>query len=245
MHQTNKDMTSQTDKLFQSKLENFQQPAPSGAWERIESNLDKRNSKIVWAKVAATIALLAVATLILWHTSGVNEEGIAKTKTETQQKNPAKADAKTVTPAPASTESTKQPALSVKGNSTKRVLQERIQPSPEKISEPNATKNSLEPSTIEIVPTETVAIIESPSSTNAVASNTIVYTAEEVNAKYLRKKTPADATADEKKTSGMQKLIGLAYALKNNESGLDLRQKKDEILALNFLNEDKNNKVKN
>ena len=56
------------------------------------------------------------------------------------------------------------------------------------------------------------------------------------------------ATASTEKTSGIQKLMGLAYTLKNPDNGLgDLRQKKDEILALNFLTtkEDKTNKEKN
>ena len=40
--------------------------------------------------------------------------------------------------------------------------------------------------------------------------------------------------------------MGYAYTLKNNNNGMgDLRQKKDEILALNFLSQEKTNKSKN
>ena len=79
-------------------------------------------------------------------------------------------------------------------------------------------------------------------------SNTIVYTAEEVNARFLRKNVDTQATPEDKKSSGIQKLMGIAHDLKNNENGFgDLRQKKDEILALNFLTktEDKTEKSKN
>jgi CRISPR/Cas system CSM-associated protein Csm2 small subunit len=67
---------------------------------------------------------------------------------------------------------------------------------------------------------------------------TLVFTAEEVNEKYLDKKALAEATSNEKKTSMLRKLYDKAYDLKHNQNPFgDLRQKKNEILALNFKSE--------
>jgi hypothetical protein len=67
---------------------------------------------------------------------------------------------------------------------------------------------------------------------------TLIYSAEEVNEKYLNKKALAEATSDNKKPSTLRKLFDKAYDLKHNQDPFgDLRQKKNEILALNFKNE--------
>lgn len=66
-------------------------------------------------------------------------------------------------------------------------------------------------------------------------SITLIYTAAEVNEKYLEKRSVAQATLEEDKTSTLKKLLDKAYDLKNNQDPLgDLRQKKNEILAFNF-----------
>src|SRR5688572_251240 len=59
-------MTSQPDKLFRDKLENFQRPAPAAAWERIESGLNKNHTKGLWMKIAAGLLLLAISVFLLW-----------------------------------------------------------------------------------------------------------------------------------------------------------------------------------
>jgi hypothetical protein len=74
-----------------------------------------------------------------------------------------------------------------------------------------------------------------PTPAEPIASITLTYTADEVNARFLKKELKADATSEENKSSGIQKLIGLAYDVKNDNNAFgDLRQKKNEILALNF-----------
>jgi hypothetical protein len=56
--------------------------------------------------------------------------------------------------------------------------------------------------------------------------------------KYLDKKSLAQATSGEKKPSTLRKLLDKAYDLKHNQDPFgDLRQKKNEILALNFRSE--------
>ncbi len=84
---------------------------------------------------------------------------------------------------------------------------------------------------------EIVAPEAAHSSTPAIQNITLVFTAEEVD-EYLVKKEIAKATSDGKKTSTLMKVLKKASNLKNNQDPLgELRQKKNEILALNFKSE--------
>jgi hypothetical protein len=245
-------MTSQPDKLFRDKLENFQKPAPVAAWNRIEADLEKSSNKGLWMKIAAGLVLLSVATILLWPSNNANTN-LLTDKSSTQQQPEVKQELSASENSSNTTETT--PSLSskkeVKGSiKTKSVekIKEAKEHQPELLAQiteqskqnseienlvssnqnPESRTQNLESITPEII----VAQTESKEST----SKTIVYTANEVNAKFLKKQLPVEATSDEKKSSGIQKLMGLDYNLKNSDSGLgDLRQKKDEILALNFL----------
>jgi hypothetical protein len=63
----------------------------------------------------------------------------------------------------------------------------------------------------------------------------ITYTAEEVNAKYLKKESTPEATPEKKNTSGLQKVIDLALDFKYEGSVLgDIREKKNELLSFNM-----------
>jgi hypothetical protein len=69
-------------------------------------------------------------------------------------------------------------------------------------------------------------------------SRVLVLSVEEVNSKYLDKEALAKATSAQKKSSTFRKLLNKAYDLKNNQDPFgELRQKKNEILALNFKSE--------
>jgi hypothetical protein len=241
-------MTSQTDNLFRKKLENFQQPAPTGAWERIESNLGTANNKIIWFKIAAGVLLLSVVTFILWPTSTPTRNELAS-KTKLNEKTPAEAgQIKKGIPfasAPGQITGHESTVKQIPVHKKRKQKSLNAEQPIEKSITQDTKKKTVGNNPVEII-SSPVASVEVQKQLEVATSTTIVYTAEEVNAKYLRKKSTTDATADAKKTSSVQKLIGLAYALKNNESGLsDLRQKKDEILALNFLTEDKNTKRNN
>ena len=64
---------------------------------------------------------------------------------------------------------------------------------------------------------------------------TLIYKVEEVNEKYLNKNKVEEATLETKTPSSFRKLLAKVYDLKNNQDPLgELRQKKDEILALSF-----------
>lgn len=222
-------MTPQPEKLFRDKLENFQKPAPPLAWDRIEANLEGNQPKGLWLKIAASILLMSVATFLLWPSSHTNDTEVL-----------TKASDPVVTSKESSPESTVPQQTPVQA--TKQTVSEK------KIK-PKEIKKITEDAPVlvaeVIVPHEHIETVETevlnegvPAETKpeeVLASTTLVYSVEEVNARFLKKESPTQATPEEKKSSGIQKLMGLAYDLKHTESGIgDLRQKKNEILALNF-----------
>jgi hypothetical protein len=229
-------MTSQTDKLFRDKLENFQKPVPAEAWNRIEASLDKTTNKGLWMKIAAGLVLLAVATFLLWPSGdGSNADLLTNTplpKSETESSEQTNTVIPESTPALPGNEPSEAKSKITATKKIKEVRKEEpvlVANNITEVVEENVTTINTEPT--ELVVAE-VARVES---THVSTSKTIVYTADEVNAKFLKKELPVEATSDEKKSSSIQKLMGVAYNLKNYEAGLgDLRQKKDEILALNF-----------
>ncbi len=237
-------MISQPDKLFRNKIENFQLQAPVAAWKRIEAGLDKTSYKWLWMKIAAGLLLLSVAAFILWPTNtSISKQQLTNINNATPKtEGVRKTNSETIVPSVTSEQDIVQKNVTPKNRIVEKVKPVLVTESNEAAKE-NISVPIIEPT--EIVPLTQVAVIVTNSDEPTV-SRTIVYSAEEVNLKYLRKKLPIEATTEAKKTSGIQKLMGLAYNLKNTDSGLgDLRQKKDEILALNFLNEDKIIKRKN
>jgi hypothetical protein len=71
---------------------------------------------------------------------------------------------------------------------------------------------------------------------------TIVFSAQEVNEKYLTKNAETEATSEEKESSTLKKVLDKAYDLTHNQDPIgELRQKKNEILAMNFKNDTQRN----
>ncbi|HTF17848.1 MAG TPA: hypothetical protein VK658_07235 [Chryseolinea sp.] len=76
-------------------------------------------------------------------------------------------------------------------------------------------------------------------------SVTLTYTADDVSA-YLDKNVDGEATDDDKKQSTLKKLLQKANDLKTNQDPFgELRQRKNEILALNFKNDKRGQKTRN
>ena len=74
---------------------------------------------------------------------------------------------------------------------------------------------------------------------------TLTYSVEQVSG-YLVKNDEPQATPDDEKPSTLKKLLHKANDLKTNQEPFgDLRQKKNEILALNFMNEKRGQKTRN
>lgn len=222
-------MTSQPEKLFRDKLENFQKPAPPLAWDRIEANLKGSQPKGLWLKIAAGVLLVSVATFLLWPSSHTNDTEVL-TKAGDPVAKPKESTPEITVPQQTPVQAAEQnvPEKKIKPNETKVATVD----APVLVAEivtPNENDEWVETE----VPAETVATETKPE--EVLVSTTLVYSAEEVNARFLKKELPVQATPEEKKSSGIQKLMGLAYDLKHTESGIgDLRQKKNEILALNF-----------
>lgn len=249
-------MKQQPDNLFRDKLENFQLNAPANAWSKIEAGLDKSSNKGFWFKIAAGITVFATAGILLWTTTSQQDEMLATQSTDAQTD-------------PHSLQSTQEvqevvPELPVVALNSE--TQQKLQPSKPTNKKSDAVHHDHVLLTQTTTPAEdnvvsVTAIVSAPNA-HAVADLTspeqevvpgesqpsvyLVYTANEVNEKYLRQSSAVDATSDDKKTSRIQMLMSVANNLKNGDGGFtDLRQMKDEIFALNFLDDKKQQSKKN
>jgi hypothetical protein len=243
-------MNQQPDKLFREKLESLSRPAPVSAWSRVDAELNKKKDKGLWLKIAASLLVLAVAAVFLWTSPSAEQttNRVAKNPLKTQKpvlkKEETPEQSVTILP-----EKEKQPTASVKKAVApiKKKMKE-AEPIPvlettsqEMIAEvllSQEEKNELTENSIASAEKEEKETVIVQNITEDVSGITLVYSAEEVNAKYLDKKSLAQATSGEKKPSTLRKLLDKAYDLKHNQDPFgDLRQKKNEILALNFRSE--------
>lgn len=249
-------MKQQPDNLFREKLQGFEKTAPPSAWNRIASGLGRKENSFPWLRAAAAVAILVVAAIIIARlqtgrsdnlaTSDRNEAGKEKTTgtstapenkgaKEKEQKSTAREELKQSRPV-------KKPAAKPAEKKKKQAL-----PPSAFVSDNNIA--AFDPDQA-VVPIESIVADDShltkldttktalDETTTISTRVTLVYSAEEVNEKYLDKKSLEEATDESKKQSTLKNLLSKAYALKHNQDPLgELRQKKNEILALNFRNE--------
>lgn len=244
-------MMMQPDKLFREKLEQYQRPAPASAWDKIDANLDKKSNKGLWLKIAASLLLVALAGYWFWPTSTSSQVAIQKNNADHQIiKTPIKKNSKHADTNKAVT----LPVPVVKHTRIKRNFHQNtpiIKNEPvenhkaEIITEPPLEKQPNE----ELLTAQHDVINHEDSLVSNVVSNnsteiasvenstTLIYSANDVN-KYLTKNVEPQATTEAQKQSTFKKLLNKAYGLKNYQDPLGgLRQKKNEILALNFKKE--------
>ena len=238
-------MNQQPDKLFREKLESLQKPAPASAWDKIEKNLDNKSPKGLWWKIAASLLLLAVATYMLWPKNShsiENSTALKKVEETKSISNPKEEQIKKESPAPTQTSVT--PIESSQKNNVAKVdkqkhqTENKVEPKismEESVANTEPQLNDVTPKTeTKIESAEVAAIDKNAASVKTDEYITLIVTADEAN-KYLTKNTNTQATSDVKKTSSLRKLLKKASDLTNDQRPLaDLRQKKDEILALNF-----------
>lgn len=248
-------MNQQPDKLFRKKLEGYQRPAPASAWDKIESGLDKKSNKGLWLKIAASLLLLSIATYLLWPATQDTDTmppSISKVSPD-KKEDLIKEDPKTTTAHVAPDEpltipearQEKQPvAVAKKKKETNPIKKEITTPAPKTVAkeespvmeeilqaETTVATNTHQTETPETIPTTNTLPVA------AEQNITLVFTADEADG-YLDKKALAEATSDDKKPSTLKKLLKKAQDLKNNQDPFgELRQKKNEILALNFKSE--------
>lgn len=240
-------MSQQPDKLFREKLRGYERPVSGNAWERVAEHLHKKNSRNLWLKVAAAVlALVAAGGLLLLSVNNDPAPSLAeKTQPADHAESPSspalRAPRKALTPErkQASGRKNEMKIKSPPGHAEDR-KQKADLPAPEPSSLTSAEVAEVNPSS---EPTPTIGDSLSPANTKTETRMTIVFSAQEVNDKYLEtnehdkhdKKDLADATSVEKKTSSFQSLLKRARDLKHNQDPLgDLRQKKNDILAFNF-----------
>jgi hypothetical protein len=245
-------MNQQPDKFFRDKLQSFQTPAPSGAWNRIEANLDKKKDKVLWFRIAASLLLVAVAAYLLWPTNSINTpkpDLAGSTRKQETVKPEVKKNEKAVQETlPQQNSVAEKESIPPKTVLKKKKIQ---QPAPVERNEHFNDEKSVavlnEPLTQQNIEEKKenilTPVVEKTEAVAAAPSQKMKFTfsAEEVDNKYLDKKALADATTADKKPSTFKKLLDKAYDLKYNQDPFgDLRQKKDEILALNFRKDKRN-----
>jgi hypothetical protein len=253
-------MNQQPDKFFREKLEGFSKPVSSSAWSRVEANLDKKTNKPFWLKIAAGLIFLLGTSLFILikgsqeqHLISATDQSQTHVSTEKQkQSGSIQTDDSIKAVAPANeTPHLKQEALTPKLKVKKlNPVKHKTQISPS--DEVRAQQPAIE--SIEVTKVEehekevtelahTVTLVSPISASPADESQhhagiMLIYNADEVNEKYLDKKTLTQATPEDKKPSTFKKLLEKAHDLKHNQDPIgELRQKKNEILALNFKNE--------
>jgi len=244
-------MNQQPDKLFRDKLEGYQKAVPASAWEKIAAAQPKKNDKWLWLKIAASITLVAAAGYMLLpenKTRDLSNETTPtaveeKTKEQTApavEKSNEEVITETTTPSAKPNKASNQVAR--RNNSVETIKEEARRAT---IAEEKTVQNESVPPQVEavenIVSIETVVqpqVEEAPIKTEVESQNiTLVYSAKDVE-EYLDKKALAEATSDDKKSSTLKKLLKKAEDLTNNQDPFgELRQKKNEILALNFKSE--------
>ena len=250
-------MNRQPDKIFRDKLHGYKKPVPPGVWERISHTKDSNTVRNYWPRVAAAILILATTGILLSpilkneprelvsdnvnthpKTGDASSEGDRSSGNTQLQKEPMVEE----TIPPAATEQ-KLSANQHMRKPTDKTIQKKepVQTIPAEevempviaLEEIDAVDTSIETAQPELASaTETSPEVRINPDTERI---TIVFSAEEVNEKYLIKKADAEATSLEKESSTLKKLLAKAYDIKHNQDPIgDLRQKKNEILALNF-----------
>jgi len=235
-------MKQQPDQLFQQKLESLNMAPSAAAWDNIEKNLDRKAYPVWLWKVAAGLLLVSVVGVALLTQQSSNEPSVAMREPTETSPNVA---SEQIPPAAGDTLTTVSSTPEVKPKNPKAKTEKRQQKpvKPLKIAEPLLAVTEVEqPAEVntQTISESVMAETDVPATAavTPTASTAIVYSVEEVNQKFLLTNTPAQATNDEKKPSTFQKLLAKVQDLKTNEDPMGkLRQKKNEILALNFNKE--------
>lgn len=255
-------MSQQPDKLFRDKLQQFEQAPPANAWQRVQSNVASKKRQRWIVRAAAAVLLLATGTLLIYLPQGsretpiaindplVNQEPMPQPEKNAGTDNPELPKPDTTVSSP---ETRKRPTRQEPNNPMQKVEKTVAPPVAEQV--PATIKDEETTPGINVMPDLTevpVASVDPPVVNNGTNTDialenstgqsqrgvTIVFTAEEVNSKYLSKSLGDEATSDDEASSGLKKLLDKAYDLKNNQDLIgSLRQKKNEILAMNFKNE--------
>ena len=247
-------MTLHPDKLFRDKFLEHKKSAPDAAWARIEKNLDKPRSRVIWIKIAAAIFVLLIPGYLIMTKDKIETEVVVSERIDPQVQEPLLLN--------------KNEEVVTKNESENNEPQSVELPKQTSSSKDKLTKRKVESIEINIAKENAIVIQEPPvkdlititksedqSSINKEgapqiksekASTVIIYTSEEVDAKFLRMKKPTEKPAV-KRFDGMRTVTDLVYNIKTSDRVIgDLREWKDEVLSFDFAtNNDKSLKTKN
>jgi hypothetical protein len=260
-------MKQQPDKLFSDKLASYSRPAPARSWDAIEARLDKRSRKGLWLKLAASLLLLAAATYVLWEVYGSRKQApgrdLAGTRPAVQQVTPADRIAPQGADSTAPVLQKAAAEASPLADGSRRPVARQKTPRAEAERAPASAQPIADETTVAIAgdkdPAQATGALPDAAKDPAVATETpvadayasaaapntlaedktitLIYSAHEADG-YLDKKGLAEATSADEKPSTLKKLLKKAADLKSNQDPLgELRQRKNEILALNFRSE--------
>ena len=233
-------MNQQPDRFFREKLENFQIPAPPAAWQRVDNNLNKKNSTPLFLKVAASLLFMMAATALVWSLRKGDDQQIAQSTKQTSV-NPKEKDTLPLVSGPNPDKKAIPPIEKKRPvfQTAKKPAEQKSTRRAESISDNILLATGEKPRVLLVEFREPVIIPRVvTASSREDGGVTLFYSLEEVNEKYLDKKALAEATSHDKNSSTLKKLLEKAYDLKHNQDPFgSLRQKKNEILALNFRND--------
>lgn len=251
-------MKQQPDQFFQNKLGDYSRPAPPAAWDRIEAGLQKRKNIFLWRAVAASVVVVTVASYAIWQLNQDTTSLLTAQATETVKPLPPVKENISSSPAIKSsdpTELTNEKQNSIPVNEP--VMKNETEPSNKTVSPPNNQKSAQAEKQMEVEEKmESDNIIETPFLENSTALNTetlqpafqeqknitLVMSREESD-NYLVKKLNEEATPGKKKSSTLKQVLKKAKDFKTNQDPFgDLRQMKNEILALNFKSDKRGQK---
>ncbi len=243
-------MTPQPDKIFRDALGQYRKTAPASAWDRIETGLDRRQSNGLWWKVAAGMLLLLASTFMLWpHPKDAPSVTLIQQDiNQTELKNNTPLATSALVPKVSETPvrkvelipDKKIKTLSVRNRSTSQSDVEDVEDVSNEVNEKeNVVTTSVPVESITKpdpeVEAASVAMATEEDEVDESPGRNMIYTAQEVNARFIKKDLVSKATPEKNTTSGVKKVIDVAIGLKNNDSLLgDLRQLKNEYLTINF-----------
>lgn len=248
-------MNQQPDKLFRDKLKRYQKAAPAGAWDRINAGIPKEGGHTFrWLSIAASLLLLAAAVFLRWPDKKAIDRPALPTAQEKTSAPKTSADKKTEQPKivqqkdePKAPAEQKKVAPSQQNVPKQKEEKKKvIIPAEAPAEEITVVQAEEEQKTIRTREQREVITEPSGEEQPVVASTTpaaaqpdeqnikLVFSAEE-SEEYLDKKALAEATSSDKKPSTLKKLLKKAEDLATNQDPFgELRQKKNEILALSF-----------
>jgi hypothetical protein len=202
-------MSNKLDKLFKEKLEGDSLQPSAQAWEKAEAYLGKKNRMVLWARVAAAVAVMGLLVFAALSWSNRYE----KPKQEIVKEEIKKQEPEEV-PAP------EKPTAEKKGQ-------------PKQIKKQNAQPQIITP--VAEQPTEQIAVVPEPEVIPGVKPTlekgiTLTYSLPPIK----KQEAPAEPVVAEQKKSGFERVIEIAKEVRTGEAIGELRQAKDDIFALDF-----------